>query len=67
MWVTNMHKYATIHSALVSLTNVEMGRARIRRDATDLKKVFTWFDNNNNNNNNTQLVTGMSMKTLKYE
>ena len=53
MWVTNTPKYATIHSALVCLTNVDsapddldhvqIGRAHIRRDATDLNKESTWF------------------------
>jgi hypothetical protein len=57
MWVSTMHKMATVHSSLNSLlaldgvtqdfNHKESGSSRIQRDNNDMKKMLTWFENHN--------------------
>ena len=52
-WVRSMHKCASIHEAMSSLTgmnkqtsadHVDLGKARAHRDGQDFKKFLQWFD-----------------------
>jgi hypothetical protein len=57
MWVSSMHKCASVHAGLTSLISleqscddvqhVEMGKSRTRRDCDDVTKMLTWFEAHN--------------------
>ena len=52
LWVSSMHRCAGIHDAMGNLTQQrhrsseqhELGSSRIKRDNSDLKRLFKWFD-----------------------
>ena len=57
MWVQSMHKCGTVLNAVERLSNLEhqiddthhvdLGKSRILRDVTDLKKIIDWFRSRN--------------------
>jgi hypothetical protein len=57
MWLKSLHRCATVHAAMLTLTNmdsgkldvqhVELGRTRSKRDFSDLEKMVEWFEVHN--------------------
>jgi hypothetical protein len=52
-WVKTMHKCASVHDAMCSLSglekatreeHIELGKSRSNRDGKDLRKILQWFD-----------------------
>ena len=52
MWINSMHRCASVHSAMCSLTglqhktseqHIELGVSRVRRDNDDLRKLQNWL------------------------
>ena len=51
-WIHSMHRCAEVHNGMVSLAglqhktseqHIELGKSRIKRDVTDLEKLYSWF------------------------
>ena len=72
-WVHSMHRCASVHSAMTTLTDLstntsdqhaELGVSRCKRDAQDIEKLISWFDDHDpfdcSSNDLRSLSTGLS-------